>query len=225
MLSVIPLSRASVLSRSRRFRVIVLVGAVIAMMTVGCSGPVTPTELPANSITMPTPNGTTGSFSVPATSSEATEPAVVPTASSPMIGTLTGDPPSYAPPDSSWVDTTVQTVKVRRPANWKVATSDSSSVLMLPPTSDEQSAGPEVSLVFLAGQTLAGVAPPPGATETPITVGGYMAWQADDSYLPPFSRYIAIQLPDGVLFAQAYRGPGVDLSQFLTGILSTLSKP
>ncbi len=174
---------------------------MLGLSVVGCSGPVTPTA-----------------------TSQASPGISGPTASAPstLTDTTGNGGLVYHPPDDSWSPVVVGTASVKRPGDWAAADSDPDHIVVIPPTTDLGSQGPEVSLRFLAGESLADVVPPPGtAAPSTITVNGYQGWQADGNGLPPVSRYVALQLPDGVLFGQAYFGPDVDLRPFLDGMLST----
>jgi hypothetical protein len=145
----------------------------------------------------------------------------------PLIGSTTGVAPVYTPPDSSWLRMPIALMRatLAMPGDWQAKDRDDTHVSLRPPTSAPDHPSPAIFVTMLAGAKLDAVLPPSSAgTAQSIDVSGRRGWQADDPpYLPPYSRYVAVQLLAGVLYLQAYRGPGVDLTPFLTGVLSTLA--
>ena len=151
-----------------------------------------------------------GATATPAPSLFATDPPAV------------GEGPSE--PDATWVDTPLEAVRVRRPPAWQVSAPDNSHVVLVPPDQGTPDLPvPAITMSFLPGTTLADVPPPISAgARTSLTIAGYPAWEADETDLPPLSRYVAVEIAGGVVLAQADRGPGDDLTAYLDGVLSTL---
>ena len=153
-------------------------------------------------------------------------PSFAPNAS-PLIGSVNGQPPALSTPGTSWgtVPFASAGVQFSIPGDWQSVAPDDAHLSLLPPTTLADGGGPEISLTMMPRETLDAVAAPPGTVPmTNLSVAGYRAWETDDAgTLPPVNRYEAVQLPQGVLFAVAYKGPGVDLTPFLEGVLSTIA--
>lgn len=150
-----------------------------------------------------------------------------PPSPTPLIGSTTGQPPSFAPPDVSWnaVPVAAAGVLLKIPGDWNTEAQDTVHLVLRPPTSAADAGSPIISVTLLPDATLESVHPPGGTDPArTVTVNGFQGWTADDpTNIPPYSRYLALQLPSGVLYLQAYRGPGVDLSQFLDAVVTTIT--
>jgi hypothetical protein len=139
-----------------------------------------------------------------------------------------GNPVSTGPsPNASWLSASLGAagVSLRYPAGWTAMVSaDGSSMSIVPPGADPSHPSPDVSITYLAGATLDSVPLPANTTgRSSATIAGRTGWEADDrGPLPPMSRYVVLPVAGGVLYAQAYAGPGPDLSSNLADILATV---
>lgn len=174
--------------------------------------------------------GCQATSATPAPPSPTSIASAVPTPTNPAVATPTAanqtpGPSIGAEPDATWVDTSLQAVHVRRPQAWQASAPDDSHVVLVPPDKGTPDLPvPAITIAFLPGKTLADVPPPTSAgVPTSLTIAGYPAWQADETDLPPLSRYVAVEVAGGVVLAQADRTPGDDLTAYLEGILSTLT--